>query len=219
MSRSELLLERIGALSGVAFIALLVAGFSMTGDSDPPSPDEPAGVIAAHLVDVASGQELANGVSLVAIVCLVIFVSYLRHVLQRAEPSSTFLPAAAWAGGLLFAAMLLLGLSIQIASGVVADYGADAQVAKTFYLLGWDFIAVFGPPLAILIGATSVSGLLHGGLPRWLSWAGLPLAVVLLSPAMFFGFLIALLWLIALSVVLTTRTIRLPQAGLVSRTA
>ena len=34
MTRTELLLERIGALSGVVFICLLIAGFVMTGDSD-----------------------------------------------------------------------------------------------------------------------------------------------------------------------------------------
>lgn len=219
MSRSELLVERVGALSGIAFVCLLIGGFSMNGDSDPPSPDEPAGVIATHLADVASGQELANGLSLIAIALLVVFASYLRHVLQRTEPTSSFLPAAASAGGLLLAAMLLVGLAIQIASGVIADYGSDTQVAKTFYLLGWDFVYVFGPPLAVLIGATSTAGLLHGGLPRWLSWAGVPLVVSLLSPAMFFGFLVAMLWLIALSVVLVVRTILLPEANLVSQAA
>jgi hypothetical protein len=219
VTKSELLLERIGALSGVAFIVLLVAGFSMTGDSEPPSPDESSRVIAAHLVDVASGQELANGLSLIAVACLVVFVSYLRHVLQRAEPTETFLPAATLSGGLLFAAMLLVGLSIQIASGVVASYGDDTQVAKTFYLIGWDFVYVFVPPLAILIGASSAAALLHRSLPRWLGVAGVPLVVVLLSPAMFFGFLLSLLWLIALSLTLLVRTIRLPAASLLSRTA
>ena len=125
-------------------------------------------MIAAHLTDVANGQELANSMTLIAVACLVVFVNYLRHVLQRAEPSRSFLPATASAGGLLFAGMLLVGLSIQIASGVVDDYGADTQVAKTFYLIGWDFVYVFGPPLAVLIGATSAAGLLHGGVPRWL---------------------------------------------------
>jgi hypothetical protein len=219
VTRTELLLERIGALSGVVFICLLIAGFMMTGDSDPPSPDESSGVIAAHLTDVANGQELANIITLIAVASLVVFVNYIRHVLQRADPSRSFLPATASAGGLLFAGMLLVGLSIQIASGVVDDYGADTQVAKTFYLIGWDFVYVFGPPLAVLISATSAAGLLHGGVPRWLAWAGLPVAVVLLTPAMFFGFLLSLLWLVALSLVLSFQTIRLPAAGLVSRTA
>lgn len=218
MSRSELLLERIGALSGAAFIVLLVAGFSM-GDSDPPSPDESSGVIAAHLADVAAGQDLANALSLAAVVCLVVFVSYLRHVLRRAEPSATFLPAATMGGGLLFAAMLLVGLAIQIASGIVSDYGDDTQVAKTLYLIGWDFAYVFGPPLAALIGASSTAALLYGALPRWLGWVGVPLVVVLLSPAMFFGFLLSLLWLTALSITLLVRTIRLPAASLISRQA
>jgi hypothetical protein len=219
VSRSELFLERIGALSGVLFISLLVAGFMMSGDSDPPSPDESAAVIAVHLAAVADGQEFANALSLGAVACLVVFASYLRHVLQRAEPARTYLPSLAAAGGMLFAAMLLVGLVIQIASGVVDSYESDTQVAKTFYLIGWDFIYVFGPPLAALIGATSVSGLLYGALPRWISWAGLPLVVVLLTPAMFFGFLLSLLWFIALSIALAIRTIRLPAAALVSRTA
>ncbi|HYI16709.1 MAG TPA: hypothetical protein VEX37_15025 [Thermomicrobiales bacterium] len=219
MSRTELLLERIGALSGIAFIGLFVAASTMVGGSDSPSPDDSSRAIATYMADRASDEGLVTAPGLGAVACLVVFISYLRHVLQRNEPSRTFLPSAAWAGGLLFAATLLALLSIQIASGVIASYGNDTQVAKTLYLLSWDFAAVFGPPLAVLIGATSLAGLLHGGLPRWLGWAGLPLVVVLLSPAMFYGFLLALLWLIALSIALTVRTIRLPEAGLVSRTA
>lgn len=219
MTKSALLLERIGALSGILFIGLLVAGFVMSGDADPPSPDESAAVIAAHLSEVAAGQDLANGLSLAAVTCLIVFTSYLRQVLQRADPARTFLPSVAAAGGMLLAAMLLVGLVIQFASGVVASYGTDTQVAKTFYLLGWDFVYVFGPPLATMIGATSVAGLLYGGLPRWLGWVGLPLVVLLLSPVMFVGFLLALIWLIGLSVALTLQTIRVPVAGLVSRTA
>ncbi|MGH9174835.1 MAG: hypothetical protein ACRD1H_10775, partial [Vicinamibacterales bacterium] len=101
MSRAELLLERIGALAGLAFVCLFIAGFIMSGDSNQPSPDDPSGVIATYMADTATGQDLANSVSLVAVACLVVFVSYLRQVLQRAEPVRTYLPAAVWAGGLL----------------------------------------------------------------------------------------------------------------------
>lgn len=214
-----MLLERIGALSGIAFIVLFVAGFVMVDASNSPDPKESSGIIATYLAKNATGEDLSMGLSLSAIACLVVFVSYLRHVLQRAEPARTYLPAAAWAGGLLFAATLLAERSIQIASGVLSSYGDDTQVAKTLYVVAWDFMFVFGPPLAVLIGATSVAGLLHGGLPRWLGWAGLPLVVVLLSPVAFFGVVLSLFWLIVLSVTLALRTIRLPEAGLVSRTA
>src|SRR5687767_11566870 len=108
MSRSALLLERIGALSGVAFIVLFVAGFMASGDTDSPSPDDSAGAIATYMADNATGQDLSIGLSLIAVACLVVFVSYLRQVLQRAEPTRTYVPAAAWAGGLLYAAMLLV---------------------------------------------------------------------------------------------------------------
>ena len=86
MSRSDLLLERIGALSGVAFFVLFVAGFVLFGDTDTPNPDDPAGVIATYMADNATGQDLSIWLSLTAVACLVVFVSYLRQVLQRAEP-------------------------------------------------------------------------------------------------------------------------------------
>ena len=217
MSKLTLLLERIGALSGLAFAGLLIAGFSIAGVSDPPSPDDPAAVIAAHLADNATGQDLAISLLLAAVACLVVFVSYLRHALQRAEPARTYLPATAWAGGLLLAAMLLVMIAIEVASGVVASYGDDSQVAKTLFILSWDFIYVVGPPLALLIGATSAAGLLHGGLPRWLSWAGVPLVALLLTPLTYFGFLLSLPWFVAVSLTLAVKTIRLPATGLVSR--
>ncbi len=219
MSRSELLLERIGALSGVAFTVLYVLAFVMSGGTDTPSPDDPAGVIATYMADNATGQDLSIWLSLTAVTCLIVFVSYLRQVLQRSESVSTFLPATAWAGGMLFAATLLAAISIKIASAVIGNYGDDTQVAKTFYALDWNFVNVFGPPLAVLIGATSVAGLLHGGIPRWLGWSGLPLFVIMLSPVMFFGFVLTLPWFIALSVTLALRTLRLPSSALVPRTA
>ena len=219
MSRSELFLERIGALSGVAFTALFFAGFVISGDTAAPGPDDPAGVIATYMANNAAGQDLSIWLSLIAVSCLVVFVSYLRQVLQRVERVSTFLPAIAWAGGLLFAATLLAALSIEIASGVINNYGDDPEVARTLYALNWNFVYVFGPPLAVLIGATSVAGLLHGGLPRWLSWSGLPVVVMLFTPVMFFGFLLSLPWFIALSMTLALRTTRLPSSALVPRAA
>lgn len=219
MSRTELLLERIGALSGVAFIVAFIIGQVASGDSNSPNPDDPAAVIATYLTQNAVDQDLSISVSLFAIACLIVFVSYLRQVIQRAEGVPSFLSGITWAGGLLFAGTMLASLSIEIASSVLGAYGDDTQVAKTLYVLSWDFVYVFGPPLAALVGATSTAGLMYGVVPRWLCWSGIPLAAILLTPLMFVGLVLSIIWLAALSVTLTFRTIRMPSSEMVPHPA
>jgi len=62
-----------------------------------------------------------------------------------------------------------------------------------------------GGGLFILLVTVAVVGIAHRALPRTLAWTALLLAVGLLTPVFFLASLLALLWIVAASVVLTVR--------------
>ena len=141
------------------------------------------------------------------------FLGYLRRHLQQAEGEGGWLTQVAYGGGLVFAGLLLVGLSYAVAATVLSDYGDDPQVARALAVLGWEHLAVVAPPLAALVGGTAVVSLQFGASPRWLGWLGVVITLALLTPAYFFAFLAALIWLVALGAVLLLRAGRVPRPG------
>lgn len=103
--------------------------------------------------------------------------------------------------------MALVATSIMVAGQVLSDYGADTQVAKTLFVLGWDYIYVFGPPLAALVAGTAAVILRQGTFPRWVGWMSLPFALVLVVPPLAWPAVpLFYLWLAILSVTLLRRS-------------
>ena len=208
MNASSTITDRIGALSGLGFVGLMLLFFASFNDPNPLSPDEPSSVLAAYLTRSDSRVELMTTLALMAVVCFIPFLAFLAAQIRRVEGPHGWLAAAAFGGGLIYAALLLVKTAVTLAAGIIIAYGGDTQVAKTLYVLGWDFSYVFGPPLATLIGAASVASVLHNALPRWLGWAGLLVTLVLAIPALTnFGFLLAHPWLAIVSGALLWRTI------------
>ena len=65
-----------------------------------------------------------------------------------------------------------------------------------------DFIPMVSG-IAVLLLASGLSVVRHGGLPRWLGWVGVVLGVLMFTPAGFFGFLASGVWIVIASVLLT----------------
>jgi hypothetical protein len=151
---------------------------------------------------------MTTTLTLLAVLCFLPFLAFLARQIRRAESPHGWLASAAFGGGLVYAALLLVLAALTLATRVVTAYGDDTQVAKTLYVLGWEFLSVLGPPLATLIGAASVASVLHGALPRWLGWAGLLVTVLLAIPALtYVGLLLAHPWLALVGGALLWRTV------------
>ncbi len=93
-------------------------------------------------------------------------------------------------------------MAIQFATNAIEQ--ADAQVAKTFFAIQWNYILLFAPPLIALTLAASIIAIRDRALPQWLGWVGVVVALFLLMP--WVGVFIFLGWTLLTSVVLLLKT-------------
>lgn len=146
------------------------------------------------------------------------FLGILHGMLRHAEGAEeTGLPSIALAGGLTLIALKLVGVSAEIHySSTLARFDnflEDAQLAfLSVELSGWLYRYAYNVGAAVLISATSVVALNTGVLPRWLTWAGLVVALVMLLHFIIpLGSLLALLWVVMVSVLMLSGTARRPR--------
>lgn len=211
MSGNTQLAYRLCAVSGIMYIALMFVGFAMT-DSNPPSPQDPASVIASYMAMPEEQSSLAVSLILAATFVFFWFLAGLRQILSSLEGDDGWLTQVAYGGGLVFVAMALVATGFMLAGQVLSDYGTDTQVAKTLFVLMWDYIYVFGPPLAALVSATAAIILRQSAFPRWLGWMSLPFAALLVIPPLAWpGVPFFYLWVAILSVVLARRGFAIPR--------
>ncbi len=176
--------HRLPALTGVMFVVLTAGGLLLGDPYDPstdPHPGRSAAALAAALVNNRAQARLGAYLTLGGVFFLFWFVAYLHGVLREAERESGWLAAVALGGGLVTAAVLLFGASMGFAASELADYGSDAQVAKMFFIWGWNAANIAAPPLIALIAATTVVAVRHRRFPRWFRLFGVGWTVLLLA--------------------------------------
>ncbi len=191
--------DSVGALSGVLFTVLVSVGLGMAGSADV-EPDDPSAEIARVFVDRSDQAGLGTMIGLLGLVFFFGFLAYFRRRLQQAEGEGGWLTSVAYGGGLVTAAMLLLTMSMQLATtSVSAD--VDTVVSKVFATWFWNSVWVFAPPMiAFTLGASLVI-VRYGALPRWIGWIGFPVTLTLLAP--WIGAAVTLAWILLVSLVLT----------------
>jgi magnesium-transporting ATPase (P-type) len=199
--------ERLGALAGVAFVALYIAAFALgieVGKSDREildyygdSGNRAKEVIAFFLIAAAA-------------LAVVVFASSLRSLIARAEQETAMLAVLGWAGGLACAVLVLAGNAVSRATAFAAmsdDFQLDPNTRRLAENAGF-LLFVSGTLAAILlVVAVSLAAIRHGVLPRWLGWAGFPAAALLPLAIAFVGFLVLALWVLAVSAVLALRPV------------
>jgi hypothetical protein len=209
-----LLAERLGALSGVVAVGLIIAYITLSEPSG--APEEPAAVLAEAMANDRDTLQLAAYLGLAAAFALVWFVGYLRGHLERAEGQGGWLASVAAGGGLATMVLLLVSVSFTLAESVLAAYGADTQVAKTYLIYHWDFAPVLAPGMGALVAASTLVGFRYQGFPRWLNGVGaaiVALMVVLAPVAPGLGAAVASLWIVLASVVLALQAGRTTHVG------
>lgn len=215
MLARRLLPDRLAALAGVIFVASAGAGAALGDPYDPttePNPTQPADALAAALVRNRDQARLGAYLVLIGVFFFFWFIAYLHGRLREAEGEQGWLASVTLGGGLVAAAVFLLGASMGFASSELSSYGADAQVAKTFFVWGWNAANIAAPPMIALVAATTVLALRLGLFPRWFRWFGVAwtalLAMALLANMAGLGSMLSLVWVLAASLVLLIR----PQA-------
>jgi hypothetical protein len=194
--------ERIGALTGVAFVVVAIIAGIIAGE--PPDAESPVQEIVAHYSDNETSIQVGAFVGAAAMVLLVFFGAYLRSVLSAAEGRGGMLSALTLVGTALIAVGFAIDITISIALTEAVDDIEPAAVQALQALWDNDFVPIALGVLVFLI-ATGLSILRYGALPKWLGWVALVLAVIGFTPIGFIAFIGTGIWIAIVSVMLALR--------------
>jgi hypothetical protein len=193
--------DRVGAISGIAFGALVIAGLTVwLGRDQDVTPASLPGQTAIIFSDRSAEIKAGTLMIVVAVFFQIWFLAYLWDRLREQERSLWF-PSVMFAGGIVAAAMLLAMASLGLAAAVTAQYETDFLVVHTILTLRWDHLSVLAAPLAAMVAGTAAAGVRSGVLPAWLGWLSFPLVV---GPVLLSGQLMIVLFMVWVIVVSTT---------------
>ena len=216
----------VPALSGTLAIVLPFAGQALSGGNGSPDLSASRAKIESWLASQnLSASHFAGGVlELIGILTLIVFAATLWSVLRRADSDDGIASATAFGAGLTAAAVKLASFPAAFAAVWRHKQGISPQLAAALidmnnvsFVLMWTLFAVMLAASAAVIFRSAV-------LPRWLGWFGAVTAAILIvsAPAADvvppLGMLLAFLWILATSVVLTRRALG-PRTRAVSATA
>ncbi len=213
---SQRLWVRIGALSGVVYVVLLIAGFA-TGVASSPTPPSIFGTpeqIANQIAEVTpTGVWIGLYVEVLALLCFVVFAAFVRTFADPVERDAQWPAAAAYGAALIFASLQLLSMAVLGIVSYRAGKGADVASATALldlrlgsYILSWSVGALW-------LGLTAITTLRNGMVSRGIGVGGLLIAIVWLATcliptsdiAQFWGF-VPLIWTGAASISILRRS-------------
>jgi uncharacterized protein DUF4386 len=190
-------------VTGLGFFVLLIVSFIVIGE--PKDADHPPQEIAQWYLDNKDAAEIGAFISVVAAALLIFFGAYLRKVLDAAAGGRSMLAVLPLIG----LAIVGVGAAIDNMLIFVAAEAADdipAPEIQTIQAI-WDndFLPLF---LGVLVfnWSVGIAVLQTGALPKWLGWLAIVAGVVSLAgPIGFFGALLAALWILIASIMLSMR--------------
>ena len=193
----------LGPLTGVAFVAVLIAVFALIGDGQDAT-KKSAQEIVNHYKDNKDQEFIGGILSGLAGVLFLFFAGWLRKVLREAEGPGGVLSAVAFAGAIVFAVGGAIGGTLHI---VLADTADDISpvAVQAINAIDWDYFIPFAVGMTTLLIASGLSVIRHGALPKWLGWVALVIGVASYTPAGFFGFLAGIAWVLVVSIMLSMR--------------
>jgi hypothetical protein len=192
--------NRWAALTGLAFIVLAVVSAIIMGE--PPDQDDPPLKIIAFYKDNDTELWISAFLTALAATALVFFAGYLGRVLRIASGPGHTLSWVVLAGATIVALAAALDATIIIALVEMVDDQlppASIQALNGLYNNDWLPFVVGGTVFTLAAGLSIVR---HGGLPKWMGWVAIVLAVISATPAGFIGFLGTGLWIAIASIML-----------------
>jgi hypothetical protein len=182
--------SRLGAASGIAYVV---------------------GVLFLNSLD--SSKNLVLGAEILALLLFAPFLAYLCSVLRDADRSGGWLPATAFAAGIVALAVKLAGVLPAI---LVEQGGLTPPVADALTRFGDVSFMVAMMPLGVLVAAVAAVTVRSRALPAWLGWSGAAVAPLLVANGFDLGadfgpaFLLFLLWTLTAAIVLLRRAVTAP---------
>lgn len=196
--------SRVGSLSGIAFVALVVASnvLSAGWPDDTASPAQVIDFYRTHQTGAQWGAVLTG----IAIVAGLYFFGSLRSYLSRVTAVEKF-------ASIGFAGAILFGVAGGIDAGVewsLADVPGrlTPAAAQALNVLARDNLAtgLFIAGLAALMLFYGIAMVRSSLMPRWLGWVSIALGVIALAgPLAFLVFVATAPWAIVVSILLYRR--------------
>ena len=193
------------ALTGALFVVLLVAGFIVGGDT--PDGDSAAPKVVSYYKDNEGKNVAAIILIALSTVPLLFFASTLSERVRATGSGRSVIPNFVLIAGVLTAAGLLGAAVIHVALTDLADEIRPAA-AQALNALDNDSWIAFAPPAAMFVLGGSLAAIRSTLLPTWLGWVGVVLFVTQFTPVGFFSAMLALVWIIVVSILLYVRGYR-----------
>ena len=196
-------MDWLAALTGLAFLVLVIIGVAISGEPPNPSDDSVEEIIDFY-VDNDTSIWIGSLLSGLAGTLLVFYGGYLRKVLRAAEGEGHILSAVVLAGATVVAIGAAIDATINIALVETVEDVEPSAVQALSALWANDFIP-FAMGMQIFMLSAGISVVRHGALPKWLGWVAIVFGVAAVTPAGFFAFIGAALWIAVTSIMLTMR--------------
>lgn len=202
---------RLGGIFGLLAVVAMIPAYLVGYPDAPGSPEE-----ASAYFEAGTGAFVfSNGVlPLFHIFFFILFLGVLYGVLRSAEDGAQGgrggLPAAALAGGIVFAALSAAGFAAEILyPATLQRFGVfepDAQIVLVSLTLSSWLYHFCQVGASVLVLVTSLMALGTGVLPRWLVLVGFVVALLTLLHFLFplLGALAGLAWVAVVSVLMLT---------------
>jgi hypothetical protein len=197
---------RLAALSGVAFVVLIVVAFTaLAGET--PEIDDSASKITSYYDDHQGREIVAGIVVMLGALFLAIFASSLREFVRGTGDGGDLWPNVVLIGGAVAVAgfMVAVGIHFALIDGADKDLGPDAMVALNA-LDNDDFFAFAFPLGVMLLGAAGAILRDGAALPKWMAWVAIVLLIVFFTPAGFAAFGLSGIWIIVASILMYQRS-------------
>ncbi len=201
-----------GPLSGILFVAAVLASFGISGEIDA-EPSDSATTVLAAFRENADDIQTAAVLIMLGIGFLLFFLGHLRTRFR--DDGSGWAADGFFAGGVVLASAWIVLTGVQLAGGVAGDSG-HAEVAQGAMDFLWNSVYMFTPGLlAVGIAAAAVS-FTHRTLPVWLGVFAVVVALGAIAP--WIGIFIFVVWVLATSIVELIGAFRSPTADVPERT-
>lgn len=207
-------LDRYAPLAGVLAALLWIVGlFLLEGAGNPAAP-ESGEVLVEHFRENRSLILAGGTLHALGGVAFLLFVATFHALARRVQPTESLLASALLAGGIAAGALMLGLMGPQTTGATTDEHLLGPESSLVFWRLAHVFFVAAELAMALFLAAASLLALRGALLPRWLGWAGLVVAVVLLiTPIGWIALLFLVpLWLIVAGVLLFLRQ-RGPAAG------
>lgn len=211
--------RRVDAATGIVATVLITVGFLLPGA--PPTADDSVVKVTNFFVDNRDAILAGNALVALGAAFFLWWLGSLRSYLRAGEGGEGRLSAAAFGGGILGVTLTLVGAALFSGTVFKVAEARSPLLNRALFDIGGDFFAIGGAGFAVLLGAAACSAARSGSLPPWAYWFGSIAAVAqLVSVSAIFAssgffaaggamgliaFLAALIWIVAVSVVMMQR--------------